>query len=92
MDLLRSRGVNADLPPEFEALAAQASGTPEGEYFTVTLTHAQMGTLLAVLGAAPYSQVVELVEAIRFQTEDQWNRAAQTQVLASIPTDGQVPS
>ena len=78
------------LPPEFDALMPpydRAAGC-----VTISLGLAHMATLMAVLSAAPYGQVCELVEIIRQQAETQWTEQAQAEALAAAAPASAVAS
>ena len=58
---------------------------PGPDCIVIGLSFAQMNALMAVLCAAPYAQVAELIDTIRLQAEGQWNQQAQAQALAEAP-------
>ncbi len=79
-------------PLDLEFAALMPPPEPGPDCIAIGLTFAQMNALLAVLGAAPYAQVAELIESIRLQAADQWNREAQAQALAAAPVDADAPN
>ncbi len=78
------------LPPEFAALMPPHD--PAAGCVTISLGLEHMATLMAVLTCAPYGQVCELVEIIRQQVADQWDREALAQALAAAPAASTVAS
>ena len=78
------------LPPEFAALMSPHD--PAAGCVTITLGLEHMATLMAVLSAAPYGQVCELVEIIRQQAETQLTEQAQAEALAAAPPASTVAS
>ena len=78
------------LDPDFAALLPPHD--PAAACITLSLSLANMATLMAALTCAPYGQVCELVEIIRQQAETQWTEQAQAEALAAAPAASTVAS